>query len=321
MCRLAIVIPCYNEEQVLTETIRQLSDTLKDLISKGKVSTNSYLLFVNDGSRDQTWNIIEQAYQENKYVTGLNLAGNVGHQNALVAGLYTAKEHSDICISIDADLQDDISVIETMIDEYKKGNDIVYGVRSARKSDTFFKRTTAEGFYKVMRFMGIKSVYNHADYRLMSKRAVDQLEQYKERNLFLRGIVPLIGYQTSCVYYERKERMAGESKYPLSKMLSFAFDGITSFSTKPMMMILSLGLIMVLLSIAAAVYALLSYSAGHVVSGWTSLILSLWFIGGLVLFSLGLIGQYIGKIYMEVKQRPRYNIEKLLLHDEEEQDK
>ncbi len=314
MARLGIVIPCYNEEAVFGETAKQLTSIIKDLIAKNKIDQNSFLLFVNDGSKDATWQLIQEEYDRNEYVYGLNLAGNVGHQNALMAGLLTAKDIADMCISIDADLQDDISVIEDMVDRYRDGCDIVYGVRSARKTDTLFKRTTAQGFYKVMKVMGVKSVYNHADYRLMSKRALEQLSQYKERNLFLRGIVPLIGYKTDCVYYERKERFAGESKYPLKKMMGFAFDGITSFSTKPMMMILALGLIMVLLSILAAVYAFYSYALGHVVGGWTSLILSVWFIGGLILFSLGLIGQYIGKIYIEVKERPRYNIEAFLQH-------
>lgn len=316
MHRLAIVVPCYNEDLVINETVKQLSEVLEHLIRSKKIAPNSFALFVNDGSKDKTWELIAEAYQSSKLVYGLNLAGNVGHQNALVAGLMAAKEMSDMCVSIDADLQDDVNVIEEMVDQFELGNDIVYGVRSARKTDTFFKRTTAEGFYKVMRMMGIKSIYNHADYRLMSKRALDQLSQYKERNLFLRGIVPLIGYKTECVYYERKERFAGESKYPFKKMMSFAFEGITSFSTKPMMFILALGIIMVMVSIAAGIYALISYTSGRVTSGWTSLILSLWFIGGVILFSLGLIGQYIGKIYIEVKERPRYNIEQLLVHEE-----
>ncbi len=317
MSRLGIVIPCYNEEAVFQESAKQLTDVIKDLIHKGKIDQNSFLLFVNDGSKDATWSLISREFEQNEYVYGLNLAGNVGHQNALMAGLLTAKEIADMCISIDADLQDDVSVIEDMVDRFQKGCDIVYGVRSARKTDTFFKRTTAQGFYKVMKMMGVKSIYNHADYRLMSRRALEQLSHYKERNLFLRGIVPLIGYKTDCVYYERKERFAGESKYPLKKMVGFAFDGITSFSTKPMMMILTMGLFMVLISILAGIYAIRSYIIGHVVGGWTSLILSLWFIGGLILFSLGLIGQYIGKIYIEVKERPRYNIEAFLQHEKE----
>jgi polyisoprenyl-phosphate glycosyltransferase len=316
MYRLAIVVPCYNEEPVIKETIKQLSEIIQTMIMKDKISKDSFILPVSDGSKDDTWRLIEQAYHENPYVYGIKLAENVGHQNALVAGLLAAKDLADICISIDADLQDDVSVIEEMVNQYASGHDIVYGVRSARKKDTIFKRVTAEGFYKVMRFMGIKSVYNHADYRLMSKRAIEQLAKYKERNLFLRGIIPLIGYETACVYYERKERFAGESKYPLRKMVGFAFDGITSFSIKPMLFILGIGLIMIVLSILAAVYALISYTSGNVVGGWTSIMLSLWFIGGVVLFSLGLIGQYIGKIYIEVKERPRYNIETFLKHED-----
>lgn len=321
MPRLGIVVPCYNEELVLEESARQLTAMIQKLIEKEKIAENSFVLFVNDGSRDRTWDLIQQENKRNNYVYGLNLAGNVGHQNALLAGLISAKDIADACISIDADLQDDVTVIEEMVDKFKEGNDIVYGVRSARKTDTFFKRTTAQGFYKVMKWMGVKSVYNHADYRLMSRRALEQLSKYKERNLFLRGIVPLIGYKTDCVYYERKERFAGESKYPLKKMMIFAFDGITSFSTKPMMFILSLGLLMVFISIIAAVYALLSYISGSVTTGWTSLILSVWFIGGVILFALGLIGQYIGKIYSEVKERPRYNIESFLGQEEMSGDK
>lgn len=314
MSSLAIVVPCYNEEAMLAETVRQLKDVLGALIKKGKIEESSYMLLVDDGSRDRTWSLIQEAYGQEPLVRGLKLAGNVGHQNALLAGLMTAKEDSDICISIDADLQDDVAVMEEMVDKYKEGCDIVYGVRNDRTSDTFFKRTTAQGFYKLQHMMGIRTVYNHADYRLMSRRAVAQLGQYRERNLFLRGIMPLIGYETGCVYYERKERMAGESKYPLSKMLKFAFDGITSFSTKPMTYIMGMGILLVFASLLAAVYVFVSMVRGQVVSGWSSIMLSLWFIGGMMLFALGLIGQYIGKIYIEVKQRPRYNIETYLDH-------
>ena len=310
--RLAIVVPCYNEEPVLPDTTKQLSKLLEQYVSKGIVSYDSFVLYVDDGSRDNTWKLIEEASNDSKYIQGLKLAGNVGHQNALLAGLMTVRDEIDAAVSIDADLQDDINVIEEMVSKYKAGCDIVYGVRSARKKDTFFKRFTAQGFYRVMNLMGAKSVYNHADFRLMSSRALDALSGYKERNLFLRGIVPLIGYNTDSVYYERKERMAGESKYPLKKMISFAFDGITSFSIKPMNFIMGTGLFMVLLAIVAAIYALISYSTDNVVSGWTSLILSVWFIGGMILFSIGIVGQYIGKIYIEVKERPRYIIEKRL---------
>ena len=241
----------------------------------------------------------------------------MGHQFALTAGLITAKDMSDVTISIDADLQDDVNVIEEMIDKFHAGNDIVYGVRKERKTDTFFKRTTAQAFYKLMAMMGVKTVYNHADFRLMSKRAVEQFSKYHETNLFLRGMVPLIGYQTDCVYYDRKERVAGESKYPLKKMLALAFNGISSFSVKPISLILGVGIFIIICSILAAVYALIYYFTGHVVPGWTSLILSIWFLGGLQLLAIGLVGQYIGKIYIEVKHRPRYNIEKVLSDEEE----
>lgn len=313
MDRLAIVIPCYNEEEVLKIASEALRGVLDDLAGKGKIAKDSFLLFVNDGSKDRTWELIEEEHKEHPIqVRGVNLAGNVGHQFALTAGLITAKDMSDVTVSIDADLQDDIAVIEEMIDKFHAGNDIVYGVRKERKTDTFFKRTTAQGFYKVMELMGVKTVYNHADFRLMSKRAVEQFSLYKETNLFLRGMMPLIGYQTDMVYYDRKERVAGESKYPLKKMLALAFNGISSFSVKPISMILGLGMFIIVVSVLAAVYALISYFTGHVVQGWTSLILSIWFLGGVQLLAIGLVGQYIGKIYMEVKNRPRYNIEKVL---------
>lgn len=317
MDRLAIVVPCYNEEEVLKIASKALREVLDDLVKKGKIGKDSFVLFVNDGSKDRTWELIEEehaAYPEQ--IFGVKLAGNVGHQFALTAGLITAKDLSDVTVSIDADLQDDVAVIEEMIDKFHEGKDIVYGVRKERKTDTFFKRTTAQGFYKVMDMMGVKTVYNHADFRLMSKRAVEQFSQYKETNLFLRGMVPLIGYQTDCVYYDRKERVAGESKYPLKKMLALAFNGISSFSVKPISMIFGLGMLIVLVSILAAIYALISYFSGHVVAGWTSLILSIWFLGGVQLLAVGLVGQYIGKIYIEVKQRPRYNIEKVLTDED-----
>lgn len=317
MEKLAIVVPCYNEEEVLEIASKALREVLDDLAGKGKIAKESFILFVNDGSKDRTWELIEKEHAAYPMqVCGVNLAGNVGHQYALTAGLITAKDMSDVTVSIDADLQDDVTVIEEMIDKFHNGNDIVYGVRKERKTDTFFKRTTAQGFYKLMELMGVKTVYNHADFRLMSQRAVEQFSQYKESNLFLRGMMPLIGYQTDCVYYDRKERVAGESKYPLKKMLALAFNGISSFSVKPISLILGLGMFIILMSILAAVYAMISYVSGHVVPGWTSLILSIWFLGGLQLFAIGLVGQYIGKIYMEVKQRPRYNIEKVLSPEE-----
>lgn len=313
MDRLAIVVPCYNEEEVLKIASEALRGVLNDLSAKGKISDDSFILFVNDGSKDRTWELIEEEHKLYPgQVFGVKLAGNVGHQFALTAGLITAKDMSDVTVSIDADLQDDINVIEEMIDKFHAGNDIVYGVRKERKTDTFFKRTTAQAFYKLMALMGVKTVYNHADFRLMSKRAVEQFSLYKETNLFLRGMMPLIGYQTDSVYYDRKERVAGESKYPLKKMLALAFNGISSFSVKPISFILGLGMFIILCSIVAAIYAFISYFTGHVVAGWTSLILSLWFLGGVQLLSIGLVGQYIGKIYIEVKHRPRYNIEKIL---------
>lgn len=313
MDRLAIVVPCYNEEEVLHIAAGALKGVLDDLIGKQKIAQDSFLLFVNDGSKDRTWELIEEEHAAHPtQIRGVKLAGNVGHQFALTAGLLIAKDRSDVTISIDADLQDDVSVIEEMIDKYHAGNDIVYGVRSNRKTDSFFKRFTAQSFYKFMGIMGVKTIYNHADFRLMSKRALEQFSQYGETNLFLRGIVPLIGYQTDSVYYERKERVAGESKYPLKKMLALAFNGITSFSIKPISLITWLGSIIIVGCVLAAVYALVSYFTGNVVQGWTSLILSIWFIGGVQLLAIGMVGQYIGKIYVEVKHRPRYNIEKVL---------
>ena len=313
--RLAIVVPCYNEEEVLAESAKRLSLVLEKMIDGNKISKDSYILFVNDGSKDETWNKIQEEHKKNSLVWGLNLAGNVGHQNALLAGLMTAKESADAIVSIDADLQDDENVIIEMVDKFLEGKDIVYGVRNNRDTDSFFKRTTALGFYKVMQMMGVKSVYNHADFRLMSKRAVEQLGKYAERNIFLRGMVPLIGYETDCVYYKRAERFAGESKYPLKKMLSFAWDGITSFSIKPITLIGTLGGVITFLSLIAAIYFLIAYVRGTVVPGWSSLFVSIWFFGGVQLLSIGIIGQYIGKIYVEVKRRPRYNIESVLSHD------
>lgn len=313
MDKLAIVVPCYNEEPVLKIASEALRGVLQDLIEKQKIAPDSFILFVNDGSKDRTWELIEE--EHNLYpdkVRGVKLAGNVGHQYALTAGLITAKDMSDITVSIDADLQDDVNVIEEMVDKYHEGKDIVYGVRKERKTDTFFKRTTAQAFYKLMSLMGVKSVYNHADFRLMSKRAVEQFAKYEETNLFIRGMIPLIGYETDIVYYDRLERVAGESKYPLKKMLALAFNGISSFSIKPISMVMGLGVFIIFASFFAAIYALISFFLGNVVPGWTSLILSVWFLGGLQLLAIGLVGQYIGKIYMEVKHRPRYNIEKVL---------
>ena len=308
---LYIVVPCYNEEEVLRETNRRLTALLRRLVEEGKVSADSRVMYVNDGSRDRTWQLIRQFHDEGP-VRGVNLAGNVGHQHALLAGMTVAKDLCDVLVSIDADLQDDIEAIPAMLARFADGCDIVYGVRKERKTDTFFKRNTALAFYKLMRALGVKSVYNHADYRLMSKRAVEQLCRYKERNLFLRGIVPLVGYRTDTVYYDRSARLAGESKYPFSKMLNFAIDGITSFSVKPLRLIVALGIAMVIMSLAIFVYVLTAYAQDNVVPGWSSLMISIWFVGGCTLISLGVVGEYIGKIYIEVKERPQYNIEELL---------
>ena len=316
MERLAIVVPCYNEEEVLGMSSEALRGVLNDLVSKGKISPDSFVLFVNDGSADKTWSLIEE--EHSRYpgqVFGVKLARNVGHQYALTAGLITASDMCDVSVSIDADLQDDVAVIEEMIDKYHEGCDIVYGVRKERKTDTFFKRFTAQSFYKVMAKMGVKTVYNHADFRLMSSRALREFSNYGEYNLFLRGIVPLIGYKTDCVYYDRKERAAGVSKYPLKKMLALAFDGISSFSTRPIDLILTAGFVSVFLSFLALIYALVSYFTNNVEPGWTSIIISIWFLGGMQLLAIGLVGKYVGKTYIEVKHRPRYNIEKVLADD------
>ena len=310
---LAIVVPCYKEEAVLHETHKRLSQLLDRLTTEGRISPKSYILYVNDGSTDRTWEIIKEFYKNTSYACGLNLAGNVGHQNALMAGLNAVKERCDAAISIDADLQDDVNVIPEMVERYMEGNDIVYGVRRERKTDTFFKRTTALAFYRLMKTMGAKSVYNHADYRLMSSRATQQLCRFRERNLYLRGLVPLIGYQTACVYYNRDKRFAGESKYPFKKMLNFAIDGITSFSVKPVRMIFWLGCIFLLIALCVTIWTLRAYFLHDTVPGWSSLMISLWLVGGTILVSLGIVGEYIGKIYIEVKDRPRYNEEELLL--------
>lgn len=297
---------------MLPETSRQLEEIMRGLIKKDKISDKSKIAFVNDGSKDNTWNIITDLHEKNPMFTGINLAHNKGHQNALLAGLMTAKDYADAAISLDADLQDDVGVIEQFIDKFNEGKDVVYGVRSTRATDTVFKRSTAHAFYKLMKVMGADTLQDHADYRLMSKRALEGLAKYKEVNLFLRGIVPMIGYETDVVYYERHERFAGESKYPLKKMLSFAVDGITSCSVKPIRMITSLGTLVFTISIVMLIYFLVVWLLGHTVQGWTTIVISLWGIGGLILLSLGIIGEYVGKIYMEVKERPRFIIEKLL---------
>lgn len=309
---LYMVLPCYNEGEVLPETSKQLKEKIEDLIAKNKISKKSKIMFVDDGSKDNTWELIQNLADNDNLFAGVKLSRNKGHQNALLAGLMTAREKADIVISMDADLQDDISVIEAMVDKNNEGYDVVYGVRSSRKKDSFFKRFTAQSFYKVMTFLGVDIVYNHADCRLMSKRALDGLEKFQEVNLFLRGIVPQIGYKSTVVYYERNKRFAGESKYPLKKMLSFAFDGITSFSIKPLRLILALGVAILMISILIMIYSLIVKIMGHTVDGWTFIVISIWFIGGLQMISIGVIGEYIGKIYNETKRRPRYIIETII---------
>lgn len=311
---LYVVVPCFNEQEVLPITTGALLEVLHRLVAADKIAPESRILYVDDGSHDDTWKIIEQHSRDHTEVCGVKLAANVGHQNALMAGLETACPKADIIVTIDADLQDDVDVIDTMVEKYEQGADVVYGVRRERKTDTWFKRNTALAFYNVMQHLGVKSVYNHADYRLMSRRAVSQLLRFRERNLFLRGMVPLVGYRSECVHYDRCERAAGTSKYPLSKMMSFAVDGITSFSIKPVRMVLSLGIAFTLIAFIMLIYVLIAYFTGRAVSGWASLILSLWFIGGCILIGLGIVGIYIGKIYIEVKDRPRFNVETSLLH-------
>ena len=309
---LYVVVPCYKEEEVLPETSKRLKAKLTALIAQGKISPRSRILFVNDGSKDRTWPIIEELHASDRIFSGVNLSRNRGHQNALLAGLMTAVQHADMMVSMDADLQDDIDAMDKMIDAYHEGYDVVYGVRSSRKTDSFFKRFTAESFYKLMKAMGVDIVFNHADYRLMSRRAVEGLSQFKEVNLFLRGIVPQIGYSWTTVEYERAKRFAGESKYPLKKMLSFAFDGITSFSVKPMRLILVLGAVIFALSLVMLLWTLIRWIAGATVSGWASLMCSIWMIGGIQLLALGVIGEYMGKVYSEAKARPRFIIERVL---------
>ena len=317
MEKLYVVVPCYNEEEILNDSAAKLSAKLQSLIESGAVSDGSRILFVNDGSKDRTWEIISELCNSDRHFNGISLAHNRGHQNALLAGLMIAKEHADMVISMDADLQDDINAMDEMITKYYEGCDIVYGVRNKRDKDTIFKRFTAESFYKMMTALGADTVYNHADFRLMSRRALESLSQYKEVNLFLRGIVPMLGYKTDCVYYERGERLAGESKYPLKKMLAFAWEGITSLSTTPIKLISTGGGIVFFISLIMMVYSLIRHSIGATVPGWSSLIISLWMIGGLILLSIGVVGEYIGKIYLETKARPRYIIEEELITDEE----
>lgn len=306
---LTIVVPCYNEEEVLPETINQLSQTVSNLIEEGLVSNESKILFVDDGSRDRTWQIIYKKSLEETLVRGLKLSRNVGHQNALLAGLFTARDESDCVISIDADLQDDINVMREFILKFRAGFEVVYGVRRKRDTDSFFKKYTAQGFYMLMKRMGVELVYNHADFRLMSKRAIQELEHFQEVNMFLRGIVPLIGFKSTSVYYDRKERLAGETKYPLKKMLSFSFEGITSFSVTPIRLVLMTGILSFFISLLCGSYFLGLKLFGHTELGWTSLITSIWLIGGLQLIAIGLVGEYVGKVYKESKRRPKYIVD------------
>lgn len=307
-----LVVPCYNEEEVLPEASKRLIAKLEGLMEKELASKESRILFVDDGSKDKTWELIAGLHESTPYVCGLKLSRNRGHQYALLAGLTAARELCDCAISLDADLQDDIEVFDEFLKHYQDGCDIVYGVRKSRETDTRFKRGSAQLFYKFLNLMGVEVLYNHADYRLMSRRALEALSEYKEVNLFLRGIVPLIGYKSAVVYYERHERLAGKSKYPLSKMLSLAADGILSFSIKPIRIISSLGFLIAFCSIIALLYALISKLCGAAVSGWTAIVVSIWLLGGIQLLCLGVIGEYIGRIYSEVKQRPKYFIEQFL---------
>lgn len=315
---LYIVIPCYNEQEVLPVTSGMFLEKVKGLAAAGKVSEKSRVMFVNDGSKDNTWAIIQQLAAQDEHFLGVCLSRNRGHQNALLAGLMTVYSEADAVISMDADLQDDIDAIDGMVQKFNEGTDIVYGVRSKRETDTFFKRFTAEGFYKVMHALGAKVVFNHADFRLMSRRALAALSEYGEINLFLRGMVTLIGYKTDIVYYDRSERFAGESKYPLKKMLAFAWDGITSFSVKPLQIITALGMLVCFLSVVGLIYCLVSWICGRVVPGWTSMTMIMLLLGGVQLLSLGIIGEYIGKIYAEVKRRPRYLVETYLKEEQEQ---
>ena len=309
---LYLVIPCYNEQEVLPETSKRLLEKMTSLIDRGMISRESKIMFVNDGSKDRTWEMIEKLHDSNPIYLGVKLSRNRGHQNALLGGLMTAKEYADMVISMDADLQDDIDVVDQFVEKYYEGCEIVYGVRSARDTDTFFKKYTAEGFYKIINMMGGEVIPNHADYRLMSRRALEELENYKEVNLFLRGIVPMIGFKTDVVTYERHKRFAGESKYPLKKMLALAVDGITSLSIKPIRFIVFLGMLIFVCSIAMLIYSLVQHFLGNTSIGWASLIVSIWAIGGLQLLAIGVIGEYIGKIYLETKERPKYIIERVL---------
>lgn len=310
--RIFIVVPCYNEESVISETSSRLKEKLNNLISAAEISDSSRVVFIDDGSKDKTWEMISRLHENDKLFQGIRLSKNRGHQNALLAGLMTVREIADAVISMDADLQDDINAVDRMIEKFKSGCDVVYGVRSSRKTDSAFKRTTAQSYYRMMDMLGAKTVYNHADYRLMSRKALEALSYFGEVNLFLRGMVPMLGFKTDIVYYERGVRFAGESKYPLKKMLSFAMEGITSLSTKPIKLITSLGFLIFFVSFLVFVYSIVRFFTGQTVAGWTTTVLSVWAIGGLIMISLGVIGEYIGKIYLETKHRPRYIIDSYL---------
>lgn len=312
MVKLYLAVPCYNEEEVLFDTTEKLTKKYDQLIADGKITNDSKIVYIDDGSKDKTWEIISELYKTNTYVNGIKMSRNRGHQNALLGGLMTIKDDCDCVISIDADLQDDINAFDKMIEDFENGSEIVYGVRSKRATDTAFKRMTAQGFYKILSALGAEVVYNHADFRLMSRRALNALADFKEVNLFLRGLVPLVGYKSSVVEYERSERLAGESKYPLKKMLGLAWDGVTSLSMKPIRMITVLGVIVFCISIIMLIYSVVMWAIGNTVSGWTSMTVSIWAIGGLQLLAIGVVGEYIGKIYMETKNRPRFIVEEQL---------
>ena len=313
---LYIVIPCFNESEVLLETTKRLDKKIKKMIKDKKISTKSKIMYINDGSKDNTWDLIEKISMGKDHFTGISLSKNMGHQNALLAGLLTAKEYADIVISMDADLQDDIEAIDEMIDKYYNGFNIVYGVRRDRKKDSMFKKLTAQYFYKFMKLLGADIIYNHADFRLMDKKTINYLENFGEVNLFLRGIIPLIGFKSDIVYYSREKRYAGKSKYSLKKMLNFAWDGITSFSIKPMRLILNLGIFMLIFSIFMIMYSLILKLKGITVDGWTYIMCSIWMIAGIQMMSIGILGEYIGKIYSETKKRPRYIISRNLLEED-----
>ena len=312
MVKLYLAVPCYNEEEVLFDTTEKLTKKYDQLIADGKITNDSKIVYIDDGSKDKTWEIISELYKTNTYVNGIKMSRNRGHQNALLGGLMTIKDDCDCVISIDADLQDDINAFDKMIEDFENGSEIVYGVRSKRATDTAFKRMTAQGFYKILSALGAEVVYNHADFRLMSRRALNALADFKVVNLFLRGLVPLVGYKSSVVEYERSERLAGESKYPLKKMLGLAWDGVTSLSMKPIRMITVLGVIVFCISIIMLIYSVVMWAIGNTVSGWTSMTVSIWAIGGLQLLAIGVVGEYIGKIYMETKNRPRFIVEEQL---------